>query len=95
MKLIRSGSRKFHGWTTLIEEQKTGGIVWDKDSNAIVVNASWVDDPNAENASYNYRVILTLDDVKSIITELSESGISESSSALAEHPDLVAPLFAF
>lgn len=82
MKLIRSGSRRNHGWSTLFDANRPP-IVWNEKDSKVVLSAWHVRDVTSES-TYDYNVELSLADISRIIQVLSEKALAESPNAVAK-----------
>ncbi len=83
MKLRRSGSQRFHGWTNIFSKDDPK-VEWDSKSKSVKLGVHSVDDPNSENTFYDYDVFLSLDDMQKILEALADKGINDSQSQIAQ-----------
>jgi hypothetical protein len=73
MQMRRSGSEKFHRWTTIIPNRKPV-ICWDAQTNALVARAWGVQDIY-QKSYYDFDIMLTFEDIAAIVDRLSAEAI--------------------
>lgn len=75
MEMKRSGSSKFHKWTTIINPRKPR-VAW-MEGKGVVVRAWGEPDVHQSNVKYDYDIILSPEDVAAVVAALCANGLSE------------------
>jgi len=72
MRLLRSGTDRFHGWTTIIDN-RNAQIAFDSDNKELIVRAWGIPDIH-QDMGYDWDMHLSLDDVTKII-DMAANGV--------------------
>jgi hypothetical protein len=93
MKIRRKAGQRFHKWTQLfdgaIERPHTGiaheqqaRVKWDDKQHALVIDAWYAPHQSDPERTYDFQIILDLNDISEILHCTSDDGLAKSGKAL-------------
>jgi hypothetical protein len=81
MKLRRSGSQRFRGWTNIFDRNDSK-VEWNNSLDSVKLTVKSEYDLNSDSF-YNYEIYLTLDDMQKIVAILADKGVGDSQDKIA------------